>query len=50
MEFDPLYCDVIVARWQAFTGQEAVRESPAVADATGCQTPATTHANVRERG
>lgn len=25
MELDPLYCDVIVARWQQFTGHEAVR-------------------------
>src|SRR6516165_5371070 len=24
MELDPLYCDVIVERWQAFTGREAV--------------------------
>lgn len=27
MELDPKYCDVIVKRWQAFTGQEAVLES-----------------------
>lgn len=27
MELDPKYCDVIVARWQAFTGQEATLES-----------------------
>ena len=25
MELDPLYCDVVVARWQDFTGQQAVR-------------------------
>ena len=25
MEIDPLYCDVIVSRWQAFTGRKAVR-------------------------
>lgn len=24
MEIDPTYCDVTVARWEAFTGQEAV--------------------------
>lgn len=24
MEIDPIYCDVIVKRWQAFTGQTAV--------------------------
>lgn len=24
MEIDPLYCDLIVARWQAYTGQKAV--------------------------
>ena len=25
MELDPLYCDVIVERWQRFTGKEAKR-------------------------
>jgi DNA modification methylase len=25
MELDPLYCDVIVQRWEAFTGKKAVR-------------------------
>ena len=27
MEIDPKYCDVIIRRWQDFTGQEAVLES-----------------------
>ena len=27
MEFDPKFCDVIVKRWQDFTGQQAVLES-----------------------
>jgi DNA modification methylase len=27
MEIDPLYCDLIVKRWEAFTGQEAHRVS-----------------------
>lgn len=27
MEFDPAFCDVIVKRWQYFTGKEAVLES-----------------------
>ncbi len=27
MEIDPLYCDVIVTRWEKFTGQKATRES-----------------------
>jgi DNA modification methylase len=27
LEIDPLYCDVIVARWQAFSGQQAVRDA-----------------------
>jgi hypothetical protein len=26
MELDPAYCDVIVKRWQEFTGQEATLE------------------------
>ena len=25
MEIDPLYCDVIVRRWETFTGQKANR-------------------------
>jgi hypothetical protein len=24
MELDPIYCDVIVRRWQEFTGKDAV--------------------------
>ena len=27
MELDPVYCDVIINRWQTMTGQKAVRES-----------------------
>jgi DNA modification methylase len=27
MELDPLYCDVIVERWEQFTGQKAKRIS-----------------------
>tara|TARA_R110000823_G_scaffold216320_2_gene345911 strand:+ start:147 stop:1394 length:1248 start_codon:yes stop_codon:yes gene_type:complete len=27
MELDPKYCDVIVTRWQAFTGKQAIHES-----------------------
>jgi len=26
IELDPKYCDVIVRRWEAFTGQRATRE------------------------
>ena len=26
MELDPRYCDVIIKRWQAMTGKDAVRE------------------------
>ena len=25
MEYEPHYCDVIIARWEKFTGKEAVR-------------------------
>jgi hypothetical protein len=27
MELDPKYCDVIITRWQTFTGKEAVNEA-----------------------
>ena len=30
MELDPRYCDVIVRRWQNYSGQQAVRESDGV--------------------
>jgi DNA modification methylase len=26
MELDPQYCDVIIKRWQDYTGQEAINE------------------------
>lgn len=32
MEIDPLYCDVIVQRWEDFTGETAERISSAVAN------------------
>jgi hypothetical protein len=25
MEYDPVYCDVIIHRWETFTGQKAKR-------------------------
>ena len=25
MEFDPVYCDVIIERWEKFTGRKAVK-------------------------
>ena len=31
MELDPIYCDVIIKRWQDYTGQKAYRESDGVA-------------------
>ena len=39
MEIDPLYSDVIVERWQQFTGEKAERVSPesAPADITGAE-------------
>jgi DNA modification methylase len=27
MELDPIYCDVIIKRWQAFTGKQATLET-----------------------
>jgi len=30
MEIDPAYCDVIIRRWQAFTGMQAVRDDDGV--------------------
>jgi hypothetical protein len=32
MELEPAYCDVIVARWEAFTGKKAMRADPVEAD------------------
>ncbi|MFZ5722080.1 MAG: DNA-methyltransferase [Pseudomonadota bacterium] len=31
MELDPKYCDVIVRRWQSWSGEQAVREGDGVA-------------------
>jgi DNA modification methylase len=33
IELDPRYCDVIVRRWEEFTGQKAIREQPRSSDA-----------------
>lgn len=30
IELDPAYCDVIIERWQKFTGQKAIRDSDSV--------------------
>ena len=35
MEIDPLYCDVIVTRWEQFTGQKAQRSTPGSAAKNG---------------
>lgn len=35
MEIDPAYCDVIVARWEGFTGLKAERITDQAAVATG---------------
>jgi hypothetical protein len=35
MELDALYCDVIVRRWEGFTGRTAERVAAPAADAVG---------------
>lgn len=35
MEIDPAYCDVIVTRWENFTGKKAAREAAPVSAAVG---------------
>ena len=35
VEIDPLYCDVIVERWEKFTGQKAERISNLVHSSSG---------------
>jgi DNA modification methylase len=37
MELDPLYVDVIVERWQRFTGSEAVRSATALISKKACK-------------
>jgi len=27
MELDPIYCDVIIRRWQDFTGKKSINEA-----------------------
>jgi len=53
LEIDPRYCDVIVERWQGFTGQEAVLDADgrAFADVAArprCITPAAGHCPIIE--
>ena len=43
MELDELYCDVIVKRWEEFTGKKAERISPK-------ETPAASAAGVGGEG
>lgn len=31
LEFDPAYCDTIIARWQKYTGKSAILEDEALA-------------------
>ena len=35
MELDPKYCDVIVKRWEDFTGKKAVLETKSAVDSVG---------------
>ncbi len=37
MELDPPYCDVIVRRWEAFTGKRATRQAPTLDVEQGAQ-------------
>ena len=39
MELDPPYCDVIVQRWEKFTGQKATRVSAAEVATSPAPTP-----------
>jgi DNA modification methylase len=39
MELDPLYCDVIVQRYEKFTGQKAIREPAEVPTAAPQDSP-----------
>jgi len=36
MELDPLYCDVIVQRWEKFTGRKAERLGSRSEEASPC--------------
>jgi DNA modification methylase len=46
MELDPLYCDVIVQRWEKFTGLKATRQA---GTSSPEKTPASKGAGVREK-
>ena len=45
MEIDPLYCDVIVQRWEQFTGRKAERVAAGTAEV---RTPAPVGTGVEE--
>jgi DNA modification methylase len=50
MELDPLYCDVIVRRWEEFTGQKADRVGPGKATVSPTFAPVASESKARGKG
>jgi len=50
MKLDPLYCDVIVQRWEKFTGKKAERVPAGGADARDSETAPAKKAKAERKG